>query len=115
MESYKRTIGIDFALKKVVVKPTGRDPPVRQIHLQLWDFAGGRFEDMLPCYLAGSHFVVLAFDCARIETFEGLTYWLKIIQRCVPDISIILISTKKRYRLGRSPKDHQSIYAKEKQ
>ncbi|MFX0065408.1 MAG: Rab family GTPase [Candidatus Hermodarchaeota archaeon] len=95
MEGAKRTIGVDFSLQKVDINQTKLDPPVRQISLQLWDFAGeSRFETVLPYYLAGTDIALLAFDCSRVETFEPLPHWLRAIRNCVPTVPIILVSMK---------------------
>lgn len=95
MEGAKRTIGVDFSLQKVDVSQIELDPPVRQISLQLWDFAGeSRFETILPYYLSGTDIALLAFDCTRVETFEALPQWLKTIRDCVPAVPIILVSMK---------------------
>ena len=94
IEGLKRTVGLDFALKRVAVKPTAEVNRVRHILLQLWDFAGGGFEGVFPHYLTGANTVILAFDGARRETFEALPQWLRTIRRWVSSVPIILIATK---------------------
>lgn len=95
MEGAKRTIGVDFSLQKVDVSQTELAPPVRQISLQLWDFAGEScFEAVLPYYLAGTDIALLAFDCSRVETFEALPQWLRTIQDGVPTVPVMLVSMK---------------------
>ncbi|MFX0094016.1 MAG: Rab family GTPase, partial [Candidatus Hodarchaeota archaeon] len=91
----KKTIGVDFALKKVDVDLKDLDIPVRRICLQLWDFAGeSRFDLILPYYLTGTHIVILAFDSTRPETLNALPAWLTSIRNNVYNVPIILISTK---------------------
>ena len=91
----KRTIGVDFALKKVDVNLTDLDIPVRRICLQLWDFAGeSRFELVLPYYIAGTHIIILAFDSTRVETFEALPRWTISMRSHIHDVPVVLISTK---------------------
>ncbi len=91
----KKTVGVDFALKKVAVNLTGKGAPIHQIAFQLWDFAGeSRFEVILPYYIVGTHILILAFDCTRIETLEALPAWLKAMKKSISNIPIILISTK---------------------
>jgi small GTP-binding protein len=113
VEGLKRTLGVDFALTRVVVKPTAEVNRVRHILLQLWDFAGGGFESVFPHYLTGANTVMLVFDGARRETFEVLPQWLKIIRHWVSNVPIILIATKNDLEPDVSPASIKHFMARE--
>lgn len=68
--SYKSTIGVDFALK--VIK--WNDDTI--IRLQLWDIAGQeRFGNMTRVYYKGAVAAFIVFDVTRLQTLEGVKKW----------------------------------------
>ncbi len=102
------TIGVDFALKRVNAYLTDQADSLSSICLQLWDFAGQlHYEFILPYYIKGTNMVILAFDATNIETFEILPRWLKTVRKHLPEIPIVLVSTKND--LGRTI-PNQTIY-----
>ena len=85
-ESTKRTIGVDFSLKKVKAQASDfiddSDVEDQEVTLQLWDFAGeDRFRSILPYYVHGTHGVLLGFDLTDPESLESLSEWLEIIRK----------------------------------
>jgi len=87
-ESTKKTIGVDFALKKVKINtedlPKGDKFANTEITLQLWDFAGeDRFRSVLPYYATGTQGVLLGFDVSRSETMETLPEWVEILRASI--------------------------------
>jgi small GTP-binding protein len=81
----KKTIGVDFALKSVLVAantPSNPSSIAQEITLQLWDFAGEeRFRTALPMYLAGTQAALLSFDLTRPETLHSLSDWLEVMRK----------------------------------
>jgi Ras-related protein Rab-11A len=68
---YKRTIGSDFAIKRLQL-------PERDcnITLQVWDLAGQpRFETVRQSFYRGSRGGLLVFDVTRKRTFLNLEQW----------------------------------------
>ncbi len=68
---YKRTIGSDFAIKRLQL-------PERDcnITLQVWDLAGQpRFETVRQSFYRGSRGGLLVFDVTRRRTFLSLEQW----------------------------------------
>lgn len=95
----KRTLGVDCALKNVILSADDPDNPLpfdRQITLQLWDFAGEkRFRSVLPLYISGTQCVLLSFDLTRPDTLEALNEWLEELGRYLDaGTPIILVGMK---------------------
>ncbi len=68
---YKRTIGSDFAIKRLNVPE--RDATVT---LQVWDLAGQpRFEVVRQSFYRGARGGLLVFDVTRRRTFINLERW----------------------------------------
>lgn len=68
---YKRTIGSDFAVKRLQV--ADRDSNVT---IQVWDLAGQpRFEIVRQSFYRGSRGGLLLFDVTRRRTFINLDRW----------------------------------------
>ena len=95
----KRTLGVDFALKNIILQADDPDNPTpfeRQITLQLWDFAGEeRFRAVLPLYISGTQSVLLSFDLSRPETLDALREWLEVLANYLDaKTPIILVGMK---------------------
>ncbi|MHA1772106.1 MAG: GTP-binding protein [Candidatus Thorarchaeota archaeon] len=70
---YKRTIGSDFAIKKIDVP--SRDASVT---IQVWDLAGQqRFEVVRQSFYRGARGGLLVYDVTRRRTFINLDRWRK--------------------------------------
>ncbi len=85
---YKRTIGSDFAIKRVVVP--SRDANVT---LQVWDLAGQqRFEVVRQSFYRGARGGLLVYDVTRRRTFLNLDRWreeaFNSIGRTIPMIVV---------------------------
>ncbi len=88
---YKRTIGSDFAIKKI-------DIPEIDVHvtLQVWDLAGQpRFEIVRQGFYRGSRGGLLVYDVTRRRTFINLKHWkdeaFKSLKREFP---VIVVANK---------------------
>lgn len=69
-QTYKPTIGVDFALKVI-----NWDPDTL-IRLQLWDIAGQeRFGTMTRVYYRDAVAALIVFDISRHTTFEAVSKW----------------------------------------
>ncbi|KAE9419607.1 hypothetical protein Angca_009745, partial [Angiostrongylus cantonensis] len=73
--NYKATIGVDFAMKRMVL-----DENI-QIYLQLWDISGqDRYGVMTRVYYKDAHAAVIVMDstrhdCVLEQTIEGACRW----------------------------------------
>ncbi|MHA1577973.1 MAG: GTP-binding protein [Candidatus Thorarchaeota archaeon] len=88
---YKRTIGSDFAIKKL-------DIPEIDVHvtLQIWDLAGQpRFEIVRQGFYRGSRGGLLVYDVTRRRTFMNIQHWkdeaFKSLKR---DFPVIVVANK---------------------
>eukprot|EP00037_Helgoeca_nana_P009664 m.84581 g.84581 ORF g.84581 m.84581 type:complete len:447 (-) comp19727_c0_seq5:29-1369(-) len=92
-ESYKATIGVDFALKSLQFKNV-------LVRLQLWDIAGQeRFGAMTHVYYKEAVGAIVAFDSTRPDTFESVLKWKNDLDDkiALPDdspIPVLLLATK---------------------
>ncbi len=88
---YKRTIGSDFAIKRLTLP----DLEV-QVTLQVWDLAGQpRFESVRQGFYRGARGGLLLYDVTRRRTFLNVDDWrneaFKNLEREIP---LILVANK---------------------
>lgn len=70
---YKRTIGSDFAVKRVAVPDLDAN-----VTLQIWDLAGQpRFESVRQSFYRGARGGLLVYDVTRRRTFINLDRWIE--------------------------------------
>lgn len=68
--AYKATIGVDFALKNILVDDK------TLVRLQLWDIAGqDRFASMTRPYYKDAFGAFIVFDASNPLTFESVSKW----------------------------------------
>ena len=88
---YKRTIGSDFAIKRV-------DVPSREsvVTLQVWDLAGQqRFEVVRQSFYRGARGGLLVYDVTRRRTFLNLDRWRKeAFDSLNREIPLIVVANK---------------------
>lgn len=87
--SYQPTIGVDFMPKHERIHDLN-------VTLHLWDTAGQeRFRSIIRTYFRNIYLFILVFDVTRLDTFQSLTQWLKVIsQETKCDYRIVLIANK---------------------
>ncbi|XP_046442562.1 ras-related protein Rab-43-like [Daphnia pulex] len=88
-ERYTNTIGVDFAMKTVVIEG-------KQVKLQIWDTAGQeRFRTITQSYYRSANGVLLVYDITKRSSFLSLQKWMEEIRRFTANnISWILIGNK---------------------
>ncbi len=87
-ESQTMTIGIDFALHKIVT-------PWGESSLQIWDFGGQeRFRELLPHLSKGSDAALLLFDVTRRDSFEEIPEWVSGLRENNENLPILLCGAK---------------------
>eukprot|EP00032_Breviata_anathema_P000402 JZ549110.1.p1 GENE.JZ549110.1~~JZ549110.1.p1 ORF type:complete len:192 (+),score=15.36 JZ549110.1:101-676(+) len=102
--SYKATIGVDFALKVI----EWDDNTI--VRLQLWDIAGQeRFGNMTRVYYKEAVGAFLVFDNMRMSTFDAVAKWKNDIDAKVhlPDgrpIPVVLLANKSD--IGKNVTEH---------
>ncbi|XP_052560480.1 ras-related protein Rab-10-like isoform X3 [Tympanuchus pallidicinctus] len=87
--SYLPTIGIDFKVKCITLSGT-------RVKLQIWDTAGQeRFHTLSTSYFRGAQGFVLVYDITNLDSFQGVTSWMKDIhEKAGDEVDIILLGNK---------------------
>jgi len=88
-ERYTNTIGVDFAMKTVLIDG-------KRIKLQIWDTAGQeRFRTITQSYYRSANGVLLVYDITKRSSFLSLQKWVEEIRRYTANnVSWILIGNK---------------------
>jgi len=87
--TYRATIGVDFALK------TLNWDPKTSIRLQLWDIAGQeRFGHMTRVYYKEAVGALIVFDVTREKTFQAVSKWKTDIDDNLNNIPVVLLANK---------------------
>ncbi|EGD72672.1 hypothetical protein PTSG_04403 [Salpingoeca rosetta] len=74
-EGYKKTLGVDFALK--LVERKGK----QDVYLQLWDIAGqDQFSSLTRVYFRHASACVTVFDLTARQTFENVKKWMDEVE-----------------------------------
>uniref|UniRef100_A0A8B9V800 small monomeric GTPase n=1 Tax=Anas zonorhyncha TaxID=75864 RepID=A0A8B9V800_9AVES len=87
--SYLATIGIDFKVKPIMLNDT-------RVKLQIWDTAGQeRFHTLSTSYFRGAQGFVLVYDITNMDSFQGITSWMKDIhEKAGDEVDVILLGNK---------------------
>lgn len=90
---YKRTIGSDFAIKRLTLE---EDDIETQVTLQVWDLAGQpRFESVRQGFYRGSRGGLLLYDVTRRRTFLNVDNWKEeAFGNLQDEIPLILVANK---------------------
>jgi len=74
------TIGIDFHTTVERIRTTVKKKMIdKNIRVQVWDTAGQeRFRNITRNHFRGVHGVIIVFDLTSRESFEKLTYWIRM-------------------------------------
>ncbi len=88
---YKRTIGSDFAVKKIALPDIDAN-----VTLQVWDLAGQpRFEIVRQSFYRGAKGGLLVFDVTRRRTFINLDRWIdEAFQSVGEHIPFVVVANK---------------------
>ncbi len=90
-EDYKRTIGADFAIKRLEIPDIDS-----KVTLQIWDLAGQpRFESVRQGFYRGASGGLLLFDVTRRRTFLNIENWKDEVYRNLDgEIPLVLVANK---------------------
>ncbi len=88
---YKRTIGSDFAIKRLDIPDIDA-----KVTLQVWDLAGQpRFESVRQGFYRGSRGGLLLYDVTRRRTFLNIEHWKEeAFKNLAKEIPLILVANK---------------------
>ncbi len=88
---YKRTIGSDFAIKRLTLPELEA-----QVTLQVWDLAGQpRFESVRQGFYRGARGGLLLYDVTRRRTFLNVDDWKnEAFKNLEKEIPLILVANK---------------------
>ncbi|MFX0108279.1 MAG: Rab family GTPase [Candidatus Hodarchaeota archaeon] len=88
---YKRTIGSDFAIKKLTLKELDAN-----VTLQVWDLAGQpRFEIVRQGFYRGARGGLLVYDVTRRRTFLNLDTWKnECMKNLGYEIPLVVVANK---------------------
>jgi small GTP-binding protein len=90
---YKRTIGSDFAVKRLTLED---DDVETQVTLQVWDLAGQpRFESVRQGFYRGARGGLLLYDVTRRRTFLNVENWKEeAFKNLKNEIPLVLVANK---------------------
>ncbi len=88
---YKRTIGSDFAIKRLTLEDLDA-----QVTLQIWDLAGQpRFESVRQGFYRGARGGLLLYDVTRRRTFMNVENWKdEAFKNLQNEIPLVLVANK---------------------
>ncbi|MFX1560195.1 MAG: GTP-binding protein [Promethearchaeota archaeon] len=88
---YKRTIGSDFAVKRLELKDINA-----HVTLQVWDLAGQpRFETVRQGFYRGARGGLLLYDVTRRRTFLNVDNWKdEAFKNLMKEIPLVLVANK---------------------
>ena len=88
---YKRTIGSDFAIKKLEVPEIDAN-----VTLQVWDLAGQpRFEVVRQGFYRGARGGLLVYDVTRRRTFLNIQHWKdEAYKNLTREIPLVVVANK---------------------
>ena len=87
-ESYRMTIGVDFAVK--IVEADGK-----KVKLSVWDTAGQeRFSHIRPMYFRGARGSIIVYDVTNKKSFENVGNWLEEVKKHCDRIPLLLVGNK---------------------
>jgi len=88
---YKRTIGSDFAVKRLELKDIDA-----KVTLQVWDLAGQpRFEAVRQGFYRGARGGLLLYDVTRRRTFLNVENWKnEAFKNLMKEIPLVLVANK---------------------
>lgn len=87
-ENYKLTIGVEFAVKNLVLNNN-------TIKLQVWDTGGQpRFRYVRPLYYKGAMGCIVLFDLTNRESFDHVPKWLDEVSKEAGKIPMLLVGNK---------------------
>lgn len=88
---YKRTIGSDFAIKRLNLEDLDA-----QVTLQIWDLAGQpRFESVRQGFYRGARGGLLLYDVTRRRTFLNVDNWKdEAFKNLENEIPLVLVANK---------------------
>lgn len=85
---YKTTIGVAYALKKLVIED-------KKINKIIWDINGHKmFANIRPLYYKGAHGALVVYDVTKKESFIHLEKWFNELYKHCGTIPIILVGNK---------------------
>src|SRR6056297_474027 len=92
-ESYKLTIGVEFAVKTISITTVdGRDLLVK---LQIWDTGGQeRFQYVRPLYYKGAMGAIVLFDVTNRESFDHVSKWITEVTDNAGKLPMLLVGNK---------------------
>ncbi|GAB6020683.1 Insulin-like growth factor 2 mRNA-binding protein 3 [Chamberlinius hualienensis] len=89
VEYYRNTIGVDFAMKEVIIDN-------KRIKLQLWDTAGQeRFRTITQSYYRSAHGVLLVYDISKRATFINIQRWMDEVRKYTDSNVLVLLAGNK--------------------
>ncbi|MHA1951476.1 MAG: GTP-binding protein, partial [Candidatus Thorarchaeota archaeon] len=90
-QDYKRTIGSDFAIKRLDIPDIDS-----KVTLQVWDLAGQpRFETVRQGFYRGSRGGLLLYDVTRRRTFLNIEHWKEeAYSNLKREIPLLLVANK---------------------
>ncbi|MEM3585792.1 MAG: Rab family GTPase [Candidatus Jordarchaeaceae archaeon] len=93
VESYRPTLGVDFAVKVVELK--GNDNKKKSIKLACWDLGGQeQYRTLRRFYLSGARGCIIVFDVTNPTSFEHVVNWHDDVVKICGNVPCFLVGNK---------------------
>ena len=94
-ERYQMTIGVDFAMTRIML-PDPKNPNVFvKTSLQLWDLGGQpHFYQVRKTFHMGTAGALLVFDVTNVESMYNLENWLHELEQGAGKIPVLMVGNK---------------------
>lgn len=87
---YKKTLGVDFLMKKKYIKPIDKE-----VEFMIWDTAGQEYYDAITRrYYKGASGALIVFSATDKDSFDSVKKWYEKVRAECDEIPMVLVMNK---------------------
>jgi Ras-related protein Rab-23 len=87
---YKKTLGVDFLMKKKYIKPIDKE-----VEFMIWDTAGQEYYDAITRrYYKGASGALIVFSVTDKDSFDSVKKWYDKVRAECEEIPMVLVMNK---------------------